>query len=208
MELSRQRPISDEECHRLWAAWTPDEVAQRLAGVRAPWCVVAGWALDFFTGGGARAHDDVEIAVPRDAFGEIAAALSDHEWDVVGDGHLWPREHVDDHHQAWFREPATGLYRLDVFREPHDADTWLCRRDQAIRLPYDELILHTRTGIPYVIPEVALLFKAKAVRAKDESDFARVLPQLDSARRERLAEWLLRVHPDHPWAERLTTGRI
>ena len=34
----------------------------------------------------------------------------------------------------------------------------------------------TDDGIPYVIPEVVLLFKAKARRAKDEADFQHALP--------------------------------
>ncbi len=31
--------------------------------------------------------------------------------------------------------PATEDYLLYVFREPHDGDTWICRRDQTICLP-------------------------------------------------------------------------
>jgi hypothetical protein len=27
-----------------WDAWTPAEIARRLAGVQAPWYVAAGWA--------------------------------------------------------------------------------------------------------------------------------------------------------------------
>ena len=77
------------------------------------------------------------------------------------------------------------------------------RRDAAITLPYDELILRTADGISYVIPEVALLFKAKGPRAKDDKDFHRVLPALEEARRARLSAWLVRVHPGHPWLESL-----
>lgn len=165
-------------------------MAARLAAVDAPWCVVAGWALDLYTGGVAREHDDLEIAVPSRRFGEIVTALPGYEWHLVG----------DSDHQTWLYDKP--LYRLDVFREPHVGDTWICRRDNTIRLPYAELII-VRDGIPIVIPEVALLFKAKAVRPKDEADFARVLPALADARRERLRDWLSRVHPGHRWLTRL-----
>jgi hypothetical protein len=126
------------------------------------------------------------------------------EWDVVGDGRIWsfPQE-AANHHQTWLREPTAGRYRLDVFREPHVGDRWVCRRDASITLPYDELILHTGEGIPYVIPEVALLFKAKGLREKDEADFQRVLTAVDQSRRSRLSEWLSQVHPGHPWLERI-----
>ncbi|WP_454196506.1 hypothetical protein [Nocardia sp. Marseille-Q1738] len=175
-----------------------------MSSVMAPWCVAAGWALDLFTGGGAREHSDLEIAVPQGSFSEVVAVFSGFEWDVVGDGRIWsyPAE-AENHHQTWLREPATGRYHLDVFREPHVGDRWTCRRDPSITLPYEDLILHTSEGIPYVIPEVALLFKAKARRDKDEADFRRVLPAMDRSQRSRLSEWLSRVHPGHPWLERI-----
>jgi hypothetical protein len=98
----------------------------------------------------------------------------------VGDGQVWPfPEHLANHHQTWLREPATGRYRLDVFREPHVGDYWVCRRDASITLPYNELILRSSEGIPYAAPEVALLFKAKHLREKDIADFQRVLPTME-----------------------------
>ncbi|MEV4239288.1 nucleotidyltransferase domain-containing protein [Nocardia sp. NPDC050408] len=200
------RLVSAEECDRLWAAWTPAEVAERMSGVTVAWCVSAGWALELFTGGGARKHSDLEIAVPQDRFSEVVAAFPGFEWDVIGDDRIWPfPAKAADFHQTWLREPATGRYRLDVFREPHVGDRWVCRRDPTITLPYEELIRHTSEGIPYATPEVALLFKAKARRDKDEADFRRALPAMDRSQRSRLFEWLSRVHPDHPWLESIST---
>ncbi len=197
------RQIDAAELDRLWRPWTPVQVTQRLAGVTAPWCVVAGWALDLYLGGTPRDHGDIEIAVPRKAFQEIAAELPGVEWDVAGRGMVWPYAQAGDHpdlHQTWCREPRTGRYRLDVFREPHDGNLWICRRDPSITMPYDELIRSTRSGIPYLIPEVVLLFKARFPRAKDDDDFRRVAPRLTDDSRKRLAAWLQRLYPDHPWA--------
>lgn len=41
---------------------------------------------------------------------------------------------------------VTGNYLLDVFREPHDGDTWVCRRDQTIRLPVARGLVHPNTA--------------------------------------------------------------
>ena len=71
----------------------------------------------------------------------------------------------------------------------------MCQRDASITLPYDELILHTGEGIPYVIPEVALLFKAKGLREKDEADFQRVLTAMDQSRRSRYPSGCLKFTP-------------
>ncbi|OBF31113.1 hypothetical protein A5719_04545 [Mycolicibacterium peregrinum] len=199
------RAISADEADRLWAPWTPAELAERLTDVDAPWCVAAGWAIDLYLGGPPRSHADIEIAVPRRDFGQIADALAGFEWDVAGDGRLWSFSDVGDHpdlHQTWCRDPATGRYHLDVFREPHDSDRWVFRRDPSITLPYDELI-QVRDGIPYVIPEVALLFKAHRTATKDEDDFSRVAPRLAHDARTRLSDWLTRLYPAHPWLNRL-----
>ncbi len=187
----------------LWDAWRPEEVARRLAGVRAPWYVTAGWAIDLFLGYERRPHEDLEVAVPGDRFGELVAALDGFELYVVGGGLARPLGQADDqletHHQTWVREPETGVWRLDVFREPSEGGTWICRRDERIRMPYDRLIERTRDGIPYGRPEVVLLFKAKTARPKDDGDLAAVLPLLEPDRRRWLADTLELVHPGHRW---------
>lgn len=196
--------LPHDEIDQRWNPWSPADVAQRLCTVSAPWCVAAGWALDLFVGEVTRDHSDIEIGVPATRFGEIAAALPGYEWDVVGDARIWRYpDQAAAHFQTWLREPVTGVYRLDVFREPRLGDRWQCRRDGSITLSYDELIRRTPGGIPYAIPEVVLLFKAKHLRDKDEADFARVLPKLDAAQRRRLRAWLARVHPGHRWSDAL-----
>ena len=186
-----------------WEPWRPDEAAIRLAGMRAPWAVAAGWAIDLFLGKQRREHEDLEVAVPAACFDEVAAALSALELFVVGHGVVEPLEHAGDlleaHHQTWGLDRAANRWRLDVFREPSDGHTWICRRDERIRLPYSEVVERTLDGIPYVRPEIVLLFKAKDARPKDESDLAAVLPRLDRARRGRLRTWIELVHPGHFW---------
>ncbi len=60
------------------------------------------------------------------------------------------------------------------------------------------MVLSTQ-GIPFLAPDIQLLYKAKHVRPKDQKDFERVLPLLDSKQRGWLAEQLRRFHPDGPW---------
>jgi hypothetical protein len=188
-----------------WDAWHPAEITERLAGVDVPWCVAAGWALDLFRGEVTREHGDLEIAVPAGRFGPIRAALADFEVEVIGSGRRWPLDSAafDVMTQTWVRAPGHGVYRLDIFREPHDGDTWICRRDESIRLPYDQIIVTSPAGIPYLVPEIVLLFKAKQIRPKDQADFSGVLPLLTPARRAWLAAALARVHPGHPWISEL-----
>ena len=185
-----------------WDAWRPQEAARRLARVETPWYVAAGWAIDLFLGEERREHEDLEIAVPHARFGEVAGALSELEPFAIVDGRaaqFRPELTIEESHQTWLREPETGLWRLDVFREPSDGDTWICRRDERIRLPYADVIERTTDGIPYGRPEIVLLFKARHARPKDDDDFAAALPRLDAERRRWLMDALELVHPGHRW---------
>ena len=189
-----------------WDGWQPAETARLLAPVEAPWYVAAGWAIDLFLGAQTREHSDLEIAAPSDRFDTVATVLerAGFELYVVGEHEAIPLaqagEALELHHQTWLLDRAAGCWRMDVFREPSDGDTWICRRDESIRLPYAELILRTPDGIPYARPEVVLLFKAKhAHEEKNAADLAAVLPRLDEAAREWLAEALAIAHPGHAW---------
>jgi hypothetical protein len=105
-----------------------------------------------------------------------------------------------------------------VFREPWDGETWVCRRDESIRRPTVGLIERDPAGIPFLAPEVVLLFKANhTARDKDDADLARALPLLDADRRRWLADALRIVHPDtrgshgskpEPYVESTVTARV
>ncbi|WP_432183378.1 nucleotidyltransferase domain-containing protein [Streptomyces tendae] len=198
--------LSSDEVEALparWlSCWTRHEVAQRLAGVSTPWCVAAGWALDLFRGTRTRAHGDIEIAIPAGGLPEVRDRFPGYVFDAVGGGRVWEDaspEVLAAVHQTWLRDPVTGDYMLDVFREPHDGGTWICRRDERVRLPYIDIVHHTRDGSPYLAPELVLLFKAGHIRREDQKDFEATVPHMTSAQRVVLAELLARVHPGHPW---------
>jgi Aminoglycoside-2''-adenylyltransferase len=185
-----------------WEPWHPREVADRLRGLDAPWCVTAGWAIDLCVGTTTRAHEDTEVAVPVGSFSEVRRALSEFEFDVVGSGYIWPLANpaaFDAMHQTWVRDRTTGSYYLDVFRDPHDGDVWVCRRDESIRRPYTEVIRTTKDGIPYEAPEIVLLFKARHDQPKDNADFANVVPFLDPDQKRWLKDGLERLYPGHHW---------
>ena len=184
-----------------WDPWRPEDVARLLAGLSVPWYVAAGWALDLFRGEQTREHEDLEIGVPAIAFGAVRDALAGYNFEVAGSGRLWPLDSPAFHvmHQTWVSDPGTGQYKLDIFREPQHDGAWVCRRDETIRMPYQETIRRTGDGIPYLAPEIVLLFKAKGARAKDQADFDSVLPLLDPDAVGWLRRVLGRAHPGHAW---------
>ncbi|KQC39612.1 MULTISPECIES: hypothetical protein [unclassified Frankia] len=162
--------------------------------------------MDLFRGTQTREHGDIEIAVPAAHFPEIRDRFPGYAFDAVSSGRIWENATPDvlaATHQTWLRDHATGNYLLDVFREPHDGETWICRHDQTIRLAYGEIIHHTPDGIPYLAPELVLLFKAKHARPKDQADFDETIPHLTPAQRRTLARLLARAYPGHHWQANL-----
>lgn len=190
-----------------WEAWTPAEAAERLAAAGVVWWVVGGWAVDLFLGEQTRPHEDLEIALSRHDFPRLGQHLDSMEFFVAGSGEIRALsdagEWANDMHQRWVLEPEVQKWRLDVMLQPGDAETWVFRRDESITAPRVDMIGTTPEGIPFEFPHGVLLYKAKAARPKDESDFAACLPRLDDRSREWLADALASVHPGHPWIGRL-----
>ena len=191
-----------------WDAWRPDELFPRLRDLDVPWAVAAGWAIDLHLGGEPRPHEDLEIAIARSSFPAVQAALPELEWFGAGgldgvEGRTWPIDEAPaELHQTWGWDPSAECWRLDAFREPWEGDMWVCRRDPVIRRPVADAIEQTEAGIPYLAPEIVLLFKAKhAERDRDKADLARTLPLLEPERRRWLADGLRIVHPGHEWIE-------
>src|SRR4051794_7734546 len=105
-----------------WQAWRPEEAAQRLEALDVPWCVAGGWSIDLFVGFQRREHEDLEIAVPDDAFPQVHARLDDLEFFTVRDGEVAaltesPNNFAETH-QTWGLDRAAFEWRIDVFREP------------------------------------------------------------------------------------------
>ena len=138
---------------KMWDPWGPEEVARRFGHIDVPWYIAAGWAIDLFLGSVRRDHEDIEIAVPCNRRAEVLDALDGFEFFAAGlpsSGFVTElpvaKASDSDSHQTWVREPASGLWRLDIFSEPSDGQTWICRRDSRIRMPYERLIERTRKG--------------------------------------------------------------
>jgi len=190
--------------------WTPDEAAEALAGVDAPWAVAGGWALDLWQGMKTREHGDIEIAVPAVFFPEVQARLEAQDLRLFDNINgeviaLEPGQAPRPHgFQAWVTDAEAKAWRLDIFREPGDAETWVYRRTGELSAPRAWANGRTAAGIPFVAPQIVLLFKAKWTRDKDEADFARIVPMLPPKDRDWLAASLSLIHPGHPWIERLT----
>ena len=201
--------MSDDTDHLgAWQPWLPNEVASFFSALAVPWWIAGGWALELFIGSQTRDHDDIDVQFLRRDQRAIRSIL--HGWDIQ-EAHPelsadWPfREwkpgsHLSfDVHDIWCRPNKAAPWTLQLMVADISNDQWLFRRDARISCPLAAIGRRTDDGIPYLTPEIQLLYKAKAPRPKDEADFARALPYLNGESRKWLAHALALVHPDHPW---------
>lgn len=194
-----------------WAAASPQEAVAWFARVSVPWWIAGGWAIDLFLGRETRPHGDLDVGVLRRDVGEILRSIPDWEIFEAKDGVLTrvsrttPRSEVNS---LWCRGAGEQWWKLELMLDESEGESWVYRRDPVVRRDLQGLVHHTSQGIPYLAPEVQLLYKAKHARPRDELDFEAVLPHLGTEARTWLWQGLVRTLPSHRWTLALERQRV
>src|SRR4051812_28016937 len=184
-----------------------------MQGFEHPWFVSGGWAIDLFAGRTTRHHEDVEVGI----FFPHQAAVRRHlrEWDLFRiRNDAWEpwEEHAEiglPEFQIQARSDHATLPVFDLFLNPLDGDDWVSRRHPDLRVPAARIVRRTSgrgpdpRDVPYLAPEIQLLYKAKYHRPKDDADFEVALGRLGAEERTWLREALEVHHPNDPWTARL-----
>lgn len=204
--------LSPEELafQRLYGPWdplTPAQARELFEPIGIAWWIAGGYAVEAFSGV-ERDHEDIDVSIFRRDVPALRSALEGrlHLWSAgsgalrpISDNHPEPPEESD---QIWLRAHALAPWRVDVVLNRDQAGRWLSRRDPSFSAPLEQ-VTWTKDGIRYLNPEIALSFKAKLLRPKDQRDFDALAPVLDAAQTAWLADFLARCEPDHPWRARL-----
>lgn len=91
-----------------------------------------------------------------------------------------------------------------MIRCQYDADTWVFQMDRHIRRPYHDAVSVTPAGIPFLRPELVLLYKALRAEPKDHADFDTAREHLTLDDRRWLAEAIQNIGGcDHAWLSML-----
>jgi hypothetical protein len=164
------------------------------------WWVTGGHALELHLGRSWRTHDDTDIGVVRDELPAVYSLLSQWDTHIAAAGRLapWRGESLrSELHQnnLWCRLSPTGPWVLDVTIGEGSDTAWIYRRNLSVRAPWEQAVLHSADGVPYLAPELQLLYKSKDMRPKDNADAAEVIPSLDDRQRDLLVRSLGQSHP-------------
>jgi GrpB-like predicted nucleotidyltransferase (UPF0157 family) len=187
-----------------------ESVADELKDASFPWFISSGWALDLFLGRVTRVHHDVDIVVPRNAQMDLQKYMTERDWKLVTPFEKrlepWPR-HMQlelPRHQvhAHWEDRFIDFLLTDI-----EHGVWRYRRDLLIIRAAERMSLQAESGIPFLAPELILLFKSKNTstmeRAKDQADFENVVAHLEPERRAWLHWALLATSPNHEWIKKL-----
>jgi hypothetical protein len=151
--------------HWKWEDFDPSRLSSLMCSFHAPWWVAGGRALDLWMGRQTRAHQDVDVAVLREdqkrlheAFGgwELYYATSDHRL-VPYRSNRWLEEPL---HGVWVRPASDAPWLCEFLLNEHEGQQWVNRRNPAVRKPLAEVGVTALGGVPTLVPEIVLLYKA------------------------------------------------
>jgi hypothetical protein len=170
-----------------------------------PFWIAGGWALDLFAGRTRRAHSDVDVLVLARDLGQLATTFSSTRLLVLhaepGERRPWAvGERLEPGPQALVFADDPTSDPVQILLAASEADEWVYHRGRrAIRKSLTDVTLLSPSGLPYLAPEVVLLFKSRGMRPKDNADFLDLERLLDGPRRRWLADRIVPRYPDHPW---------
>lgn len=190
----------------------PNEILYLLGDATFQWWIGGGWAIDLFLGDQTRPHFDTDVAIARDS--QLATQSELKAWEFYStrrdeNGNIVLRKWNNgdflgwDYPGVWARKSGEAIWRFEFLFHEISNNTWTFRYDESVKHPLANIGRISSNNIPYLLPEIALLYKAARLRDVDKQDFHRVLPILNQFQRRHLLFDLQRFKPDHPWIAEL-----
>ena len=190
-------------------------VAEVMNDYPKPWFVCGGWAIQLFNPDLPREHESIEIGVFRSDQAELREQLVGWWLEKIGrteTGAGWVEWQTDEQlvlptHQARAINPLSNApEEFAIFLSEGTPGQWQSRRHPGLSRPIDEVVIRSIDGIPYLAPEIQLLYKAKYHRPKDEHDFKAAMALMSPEQKTWLAKMLEKYHPGDPWLKPIGEG--
>jgi hypothetical protein len=179
-----------------------------MRGFDRPWWIAGGWAIELFVSRKLRDHEDIELGLLREDQFRLREHLRDWQWCkavTINDAGAWVEWRADEKIELpLFQLKADrGGEEIEFMLNDPEHGHLLCRRNHTIALPLERAICRTCDGIPYLAPEMQLLYKAKHHREKDEADFGDAIEVMSDEQRRWLKNGLTAWNAGDPWIARL-----
>lgn len=165
------------------------------------WFIAGGWALDLYIGRKTRYHEDIEIGIFRKDQLYLKNYFDGWKFKKIVNGQFyeWGDEFLElPIHEIYIVNEETDEY-IEILLNELKNNEWIYRRDLRISKSLNTTYSYTELGIPYLNPEIVLLFKTSHTREKDNQDFESVIKRIDDKEREWLSKSLKLYNPNHKW---------
>ena len=184
-----------------WNLLTLDAVEEVFTDAPFRWWVSGGLALELHVGRSWRSHEDLDIGVLGTEADKVYSWLANWDLWVAAGGTLrpWRGEALEPRqgeNNVWASHYSSSSWRFDLAVSDGNDTEWVYRRDRKVRREWDAAVLRTGDGVPYLAPEIQLLFKSRKPRPKDDTDARQVIPMLDPSQRTFLLDQL---DDGHQW---------
>jgi hypothetical protein len=194
------------------------EVAKALGNLCAPFYFAGGWAIDLHLGRVTREHHDVDVLVMRRDHLGLHKALKQFSLKKIiphpdgmppnrGTIVEWPpgeRLELPVHQiNAYRADESEPAFQVMLAESSDNESEWIFRRNPEIWMPISRMGFHPLRGLPYLAPEIVLLFKAKHLEPRDRIDFDHAIPALSADARRWLRDAIEKTHPGHEWLNAL-----
>lgn len=200
----------EEKLHeKNWHPLLPEEICELFKPLTIPWWIAGGWAIDLFLGKKTREHLDIDVQILRKDQLIIQEFLDN--WDLYKTNQPrlkpWKRDEFLQLgvNSIWCRKIPETSWKMQILFLDSEGDEWFYRRKPSIRGFISEIGMKTSSGIPYLAPEIQLLFKAQREPAqKDKQDFHSVLLFLEKNKLLWLKKSILvQFGKNHSWIEEI-----
>ncbi|MBU5442202.1 hypothetical protein [Paenibacillus sp. MSJ-34] len=191
-----------------WLPISVTEIHEIFSNIPVTWCIAGGWALDLFLGHQTRKHADIDVVLLREeqrtAFDYLCK-----DWQLYkarnGTLELWEEgELLTETKDIWVSKDRNSPWAFQIMLIETIQGSWVYGREKSVHRPLADIIASTQEGIPYLKPEIQLLYKGGGaeIRDKDHGDFQTVFPHLTSQAKEWLKASLQRQFPHrHEWVD-------
>ncbi|WP_155590815.1 nucleotidyltransferase domain-containing protein [Lysinibacillus cavernae] len=191
-----------------WEPITVTEINNLFSTIPIKWGIAGGWALDLHLGKQSRVHKDIDVIILRDEQLTTYRHLSD-DWMLYkaesGKLALWQEgEFLETTNDIWISKGSNSPWAFQIMLVDIEEQNWIYRREKTIRRDIEDIFLRTYEKIPYLRPEIQLLYKGGSsnIREKDTKDFQTILPYLLPEQKDWLKMALKRQFPTgHSWLD-------
>ena len=158
-----------------------------------PWFIAGGWAIDLFLDEKTREHEDIEIGIYRKDQMKLFRYFEKQRKYFIDNKSRIGKHEKKQWNKEYLRLPIHELYievnglDIEVLLNEKDDRHWIYRRNSKIMHEDDGVILRNKERIPYLCPEIVLLYKSKHMKEKDIHDMENAIPKMNESQ----VKWLL-----------------